>query len=191
LPERELRAGYAEIVKYGLLGDATFFEWLEAHGQNVLARDEAAIAYAVQASCRAKADIVTADEREGGVRALLNLGHTFAHAFEAEAGYDGRLLHGEAVGAGIGMAFGFSRHLGLVSGQDEMRVKAHLKALSLPFDRASLPAGNADAIRLIQHMYKDKKTHKGALTFILLNAIGSAFVKRNVDEDSLATFLET
>ena len=191
LPERELRAGYAEIVKYGLLGDATFFEWLEVHGQNVLARDEAAIAYAVQASCRAKADIVAADEREGGVRALLNLGHTFAHAFEAEAGYDGRLLHGEAVGAGIGMAFGFSRHLGLVSGQDEMRVKAHLKALSLPFDRASLPAGNADATRLIQHMYKDKKTHKGALTFILLNAIGSAFVKRNVDEDSLATFLET
>ena len=191
LPERELRAGYAEIVKYGLLGDATFFEWLEVHGQNVLARDEAAIAYAVQASCRAKADIVATDEREGGVRALLNLGHTFAHAFEAEAGYDGRLLHGEAVGAGIGMAFGFSRHLGLVSGQDEMRIKAHLKALSLPFDRASLPAGNAHATRLIQHMYKDKKTHKGALTFILLNAIGSAFVKRNVDEDSLATFLET
>ena len=191
LPERELRAGYAEIVKYGLLGDADFFNWLEQYGLAVLARDEGAIAHAVLVSCQAKAEIIAKDEREYGARALLNLGHTFAHAFEAEAGYDGRLLHGEAVAAGIGTAFGFSRRLGILSGQDELRVKAHLRKVGLPFDRASLPAGNAAPSDLIRHMYKDKKTHQGALTFILVTAIGKAFVQRKVDENSLIAFLES
>ena len=191
LPDRELRAGYAEIVKYGLLGNADFFNWLEQYGVAVLARDEGAIAHAVRVSCLTKADIVAKDERESGARALLNFGHTFAHAFEAEAGYDGRLLHGEAVAAGMGTAFSFSRQLGIVSGQDEIRVKAHLREMGLPFDRASLPAGDAAPSTLIRHMYKDKKTHQGALTFILVNAIGEAFVQRNVDENSITTFLES
>ncbi len=190
LPLRELRAGYAEIVKYGLLGNAAFFEWLEQYGKNILEGDEQALIHAVQTSCQMKADIVAMDEFETGKRALLNLGHTFAHAFEAEAGYDGRLLHGEAVAAGLAMAFGFSRHLGLASRQDEMRVIAHLRALGLPACMADLPAGQASPQRLIQHMRKDKKSRDGNLTFILVESIGHAFVEHHVAEDQLHAFLE-
>ena len=171
LSVREMRAGYAEVVKYGLLGDRDFFEWLEANGPKVLARDPAALAYAVQTSCQAKADIVAADETEAGKRALLNLGHTFAHAFEAEAGYDGSLLHGEAVAAGMGTAFAFSAELGLCTGQDVQRAKAHLSASLLPASRRDLPAGNASAEQLLSHMKKDKKVENAALTFILTHGI--------------------
>lgn len=190
LSARQMRAGYAEIVKYGLLGDAEFFEWLEAHGQSLLDGDAQAIMYAVTKSCQAKADIVAADETEAGKRALLNLGHTFAHAFEAEAGYDGRLLHGEAVAAGLALAFGFSNHLGEPTSQECARITAHLKALGLPASIADLPAGQADPQRLLFHMMKDKKTSGGQLTFILAKEIGAAYIASNVPSDEVINFLE-
>ncbi|MEK9910767.1 MAG: 3-dehydroquinate synthase [Candidatus Puniceispirillum sp.] len=180
LPPRELRAGYAEVVKYGLLGDAEFFTWLETNGQNVLALDHAALTHAVYKSCQTKARIVEADEREAGQRALLNLGHTFAHAFEAVAGYDGRLLHGEAVAAGMGLAFDLSQALGLCDGAERDRCKTHLRANGLPADQSDLPAGNADAATLISLMRRDKKTRNGQLHFILTRAIGDAFVSSDV-----------
>ena len=148
-------------------------------------------AEAVRRSCQAKAEIVAADERETGQRALLNLGHTFAHAFEAVAGYDGRLLHGEAVSAGLVCAFAFSRQLGLCSGQDLERVKAHLWAMGMPAGANELPAGQAAPQVLIDHMRKDKKTHQGKLTFILARQIGEAFVEQNIDEAELNRFLES
>jgi len=191
LPEREVKAGYAEVVKYGLLGDAAFFEWLEQHGRDVITGQPDAQAEAVRRSCQAKADIVAADEREAGKRALLNLGHTFAHAFEAVAGYDGRLLHGEAVSAGLGCAFAFSRQLGLCSGQDVERVYAHLAAMGMPTSAQDLPAGQAAPQVLIDHMRKDKKARQGKLTFILARQIGEAFVDRNIDEAELNKFLES
>ena len=191
LPEREVKAGYAEVVKYGLLGDAAFFEWLEQHGRDVITGQPDAQAEAVRRSCQAKADIVAADERETGKRALLNLGHTFAHAFEAVAGYDGRLLHGEAVSAGLGCAFAFSRQLGLCSGQDVERVYAHLAAMGMPTSAQDLPAGQAAPQVLIDHMRKDKKARQGKLTFILARKIGEAFVDRNIDEAELNKFLES
>ena len=191
LPEREIKAGYAEVVKYGLLGDADFFDWLERHGRDVLSGNPEAQAEAVRRSCQAKAEIVAADEREAGQRALLNLGHTFAHAFEAVAGYDGRLLHGEAVSAGLVCAFAFSRQLGLCSGQDVERVKAHLTAMGMPASADELPAGQAAPQVLIDHMRKDKKARQGKLTFILARQIGEAFVDRNIDEAELNRFLES
>ena len=191
LPEREVKAGYAEVVKYGLLGDADFFEWLEQHGRDVINGNPDAQAEAVRRSCQAKADIVAADEREAGQRALLNLGHTFAHAFEAVAGYDGRLLHGEAVSAGLACAFAFSRQLGLCSGQDVERVNTHLNAMGMPASAQDLPAGQAAPQVLIDHMRKDKKARQGKLTFILARQIGEAFVDRNIDEAELNRFLES
>ena len=190
LNDRQMRAGYAEIVKYGLLGDAEFFEWLEINGQKLLAHDPETIMMAVTKSCQAKADIVAADETEAGKRALLNLGHTFAHAFEAEAGYDGRLLHGEAVAAGLVLAFDFSNHLGAQTSQDTARIKAHLTMLGLPASIADLPAGQAEPKRLLSHMMKDKKTSQGQLTFILAHKIGEAYVASNVPSAELITFLE-
>ena len=191
LPEREIKAGYAEVVKYGLLGDADFFDWLEKHGRDVLSGNPEAQAEAVRRSCQAKAEIVAADEREAGQRALLNLGHTFAHAFEAVAGYDGRLLHGEAVSAGLVCAFAFSRQLGLCSGQDVERGEAHLTAMGMPASADELPAGQAAPQVLIDHMRKDKKARQGKLTFILARQIGEAFVDRNIDEAELNRFLES
>lgn len=190
LPPRELKAGYAEIVKYGLLGDAEFFEWLEQYGTKMLIGDEVLLAEAVMRSCQAKADIVAADEREKGSRAWLNLGHTFAHAFEAEAGYDGRLLHGEAVAAGLVCAFEFSHFLGHTSGQEAGRVQAHLKNCGLISSIQDLPAGWADPKTLITHMYKDKKTKSGRLTFILVHKIGQAFIQHDVAEGDITAFLE-
>ena len=191
LDERQMRAGYAEIVKYGLLGDADFFEWLETNGADVIAGDKQAIAYAVEKSCLAKAAIVSADETEAGKRALLNLGHTFAHAFEAEAGYDGRLLHGEAVAVGLGLAFEFSAYLSLGNSQDAGRVKAHLAKMGLPQSLDELPAGKADAATLVSHMMKDKKTQNGILTFILVSQIGAAQIVSNIKADDVIAFLES
>ncbi|MGC6440077.1 MAG: 3-dehydroquinate synthase [Candidatus Puniceispirillaceae bacterium] len=189
LPKREWKAGYAEIVKYGLLGDAAFFEWLDAHITDITAISPDDLKYAVSKSVQAKADIVAADEKEAGKRALLNLGHTFAHAFEAEAGYDGRLLHGEAVSAGLALAFGFSAHQGLCSASDLDRVMAHLARLNMPFDMSSLPAGQADAGTLLGHMRKDKKVKDGALTFILTSAIGAAFIANDVEAGDVESYL--
>jgi len=190
LPERELRAGYAEIVKYGLLGDADFFEWLEANGTALLSGEPDILAEAVGRSCQAKADIVAEDEKEQGRRALLNLGHTFAHAFEAEAGYDGRLLHGEAVAVGLRCAFEFSEQLGFASGQDTGRIIAHLRTAGLLSSVHDMPAGWASPDRLISHMYKDKKVQSGSLTFILAHQIGEAFVARNIAEADIRHYLE-
>ena len=191
LSPRQMRAGYAEIVKYGLLGDADFFEWLEGNGAAVIAGDKDAIRHAVMTSCLAKAAIVSADETEAGRRALLNLGHTFAHAFEAEAGYDGRLLHGEAVAVGLGLAFEFSAYLGKGNRQDAGRVKAHLAQMGLPQTLDELPAGNAAAAILTGHMMKDKKTQNGILTFILVTQIGDAEITTNIALNDVIDFLES
>lgn len=191
LPDREMRAGYAEVVKYGLLGHAAFFDWLEEHGAAVLKRDPDLLVEAIRRCCQAKADIVAKDETEAGVRALLNLGHTFAHAFEAEAGYDGRLLHGEAVAAGLGHAFALSRRLGFIDGQSCHRVAKHLEAMGLANWRCGLPAdmAEADIDRLIGHMAKDKKAQSGQLVLVLVRAIGDAFVEKGVKPKDIAAVL--
>ena len=192
LPPRELRAGYAEVMKYGLIDDPEFFAWCEANGATLLAGNAEIQAEAVRRACLAKARVVEGDEREEmaeGGRALLNLGHTFAHALEAEAGYDGRtLLHGEAVGIGMALAFRFSARLGLCEPEDAERVAAHLAACGMA---ASLRETNRrwPAERLIGHMRKDKKAETGSLTFILVRGIGQAFVSRDVAEDELRAFL--
>ena len=190
LPARELRAGYAEVVKYGLLGNAKFFDWLEHYGDQVLALEPDALQHAVFTSCRAKARIVEADELEVGKRALLNLGHTFGHAFEAVAKFDGRLLHGEAVAAGMGLAFDLSVELGLCTEQVADRCKSHLQAVGLPFGQSSLPAGNAPADILLDHMKHDKKTRNGIMHFVLVRNIGDAFVHGDVQEDIVKKLLE-
>jgi 3-dehydroquinate synthetase len=190
LPDRELRAGYAEMVKYGLLGDVAFFNWLDVNSSAVLALEPAAIMYAIHISCSAKARIVEADEHEGGKRALLNLGHTFAHAFEAEAGYNGCLLHGEAVAAGMGLAFDLSVDLGFCSPDDAAKCKSHLRAVGLPAGQADLAAGNAAPSKLIAHMKHDKKMRDGQMYFILVNTIGDAFVSGDVPPDAVETLLK-
>jgi 3-dehydroquinate synthase len=185
LPRRELLAGYAEVVKYGLIDDPAFFQWCESNAAALLAGDAAKRAYAIEQSCRAKARIVAADEREtGDLRALLNLGHTFAHALEAETGFGPDLLHGEAVGAGMAMAFDLSARLGLCPAADAQRVRTHLGAVGLPVRLRAIGGDNKrrwDAVRLIDHMRGDKKATAGRLTFILARGIGKAFVTRVVD----------
>ena len=189
LDPRHMRAGYAEVVKYGLLGDAAFLDWLEENAGRVLALDSAAVRQAVAVSCRAKAAVVRADEREGGVRALLNLGHTFGHALEAEMGFSDALLHGEAVAVGMALAFDFSARLGLAPAADAGRVRRHLARAGLPADLSVLAGRNATAEALIAHMRSDKKVKDGKLTFILARGIGAAFVCRAVSEDDLRAFL--
>ena len=195
LPDRELRAGYAEVAKYGLLGDADFFEWLEAHGADVLTREPQALKDAIMTSCAAKARIVEADEREAGTRALLNLGHTFGHALEATAGYNGSLLHGEAVAAGMGLAFDLAQHLDLCTGQDAVRAKAHLDASGLPFSLASAPVCHTSVCgtssdALIQLMQRDKKVRDGQMRFVLPRGIGDSFVCDDVPIAALHHVLE-
>ena len=191
LPDRELRAGYAEVVKYGLLDDATFFEWLEVNGAAVLARKPEALTTAIIASCATKARIVESDEREVGARALLNLGHTFGHAFEAAAGFDGTLLHGEAVAVGIGLAFDLAKDMNLCTGQDTERAKAHLRTIGLAASLAELPVRNTPSERLITLMRRDKKSRNGKMRFVLPRAIGDSFVCDTVEEDALYRVLET
>lgn len=185
LPARELAAGYAEVVKYGLLGDAAFFGWCEANAAALLAGDDAARAHAVAESCRAKARVVGADEREAGQRALLNLGHTFAHAFEAAMGFGDGLLHGEAVALGMCMAFDLSAALGLCPPADAARVRAHIAATGLP---VALPPGAWSAERLLALMAQDKKA-RGGLTFILARGIGAAFVAHDVPAEPVRRLL--
>lgn len=188
LPERERLAGYAEICKYGLLGDPVFWAWLEANGQRVLANDSDALAYAVEESCKAKARVVIEDERESGVRALLNLGHTFAHAFEAELGYTGKLLHGEAVGLGMVLAFDLSARLGLCPQEDAARVRAHLGSVGLPVTAHDL--GDLDADVLLGHMAQDKKVKDGAITFVMVRGIGKAFLTQDVPLEEVTSVLQ-
>lgn len=190
LPARELRNGYAEVLKYGLIDDPALFAWSAAHRAAALAGDGAVLAKAVSASVRAKARIVAADERESGARALLNLGHTFAHALEACAGYDGRLLHGEAVGCGMALAFDFSVRLGLCAPEKAREVKAVLAQSGFGVDLAALPGGPFSANDLLAAIEHDKKNEGGALTLILARGIGQAFVHKNTSRQDLAAFLK-
>jgi 3-dehydroquinate synthase len=190
LPLRELRAGYSEIAKIGLVGDADFFAWLEANGRAVLAREPAALTRAIATACRAKAAIVAEDEREAGRRALLNLGHTFGHALEAEAGYGGGLLHGEAVAIGMILAFRLSALLGFCPPEDAARVAHHLAAIGLPTNPTVLPGQAWDPARLLAHMRHDKKVRDGHLTFVLARHIGEAFIANDVPIDAVAAILD-
>jgi 3-dehydroquinate synthase len=190
LPAREMRAGYAEVIKYGLLGDFGFFEWLEANGAAVLAREPLALTEAVARSVAMKAEIVAEDETEQGRRALLNLGHTFGHALESETGYGAALLHGEAVGAGMALAFRFSASQGLCTAQDARRAGAGLAAAGLPTTLSQVPGHPFDAARLVRHMAQDKKAEAGTLTFILARGLGDAFVARDVSAAAITQFLQ-
>jgi 3-dehydroquinate synthase len=190
LPQRERRAGYAEVAKYGLIDDAAFFSWLEAHGRELIAGDPALQQTAVAACCRAKARIVADDEREVGARALLNLGHTFAHALETEAGYSGSLLHGEAVAFGIVLAYRLSTRLGLCAAEDTERVTQHFRDIGLPSDARDLPQLSWDPDRLIALMGRDKKVRGGRITFVLTRGIGHAFLSQDVPSEALRAVLE-
>ena len=189
LPEREFRAGYAEVVKYGLIDRPDFFAWLEQNWRGIFAggpeRTEA-----IAVSCRAKADVVARDEFETGDRALLNLGHTFGHALEAATGYDSsRLVHGEGVAIGMALAHRFSARLNQCSPDDAERVEAHLRAVGLPSRLADVP-GLPDAERLLDYIAQDKKVSRGALTFILTRGIGRSFIAKDVPASAVMTFLE-
>ena len=190
LPAREMRAGYAEVIKYGLLGDRDFFEWLEAHGSDVLAGEPQALAHAVARSVEMKAEIVAEDETEQGRRALLNLGHTFGHALEAETGFGGSLLHGEAVAAGQALAFRYSAAQGLCTGQDAGRAAAAIGAAGLPTGLSDIAGHPFAAERLVRHMAQDKKAEGGRLTFILARGLGEAFVAKEVDAAAVTAFLK-
>ena len=191
LPPRELRAGYAEVVKYGALGDADFFTWLEAHGAGGLAGDTAALTHIVAHSCRVKANIVARDERETGERALLNLGHTFGHALEAATGYSDRLLHGEGVAVGMALAFRLSAKLGLSPAADTDRVERHLRASGLPASIADIVGPRPSIDTLLTHMAHDKKAKDGKLTFVLVRGLGRAFVTNDVPLEAVRETLTT
>lgn len=189
LPVRERRAGYGEVVKYGLIDDPAFFQWCVQNFEGVIGADRTALGAAVTHCIAAKARIVAADEREGGVRALLNLGHTFAHALEVEAGMDGALLHGEAVAAGLALAFDFSARQGLCPPDHAAKVRAHLNAAGFATGLAKLSGAPFDCDRLLQAMAQDKKAAGGRLTFILARGIGQAFVAPGVVADDVRGFL--
>jgi 3-dehydroquinate synthase len=188
LAQREFRAGYAEVVKYGLIGDAGFFAWLESSWQELFAGG-AAREHAIALSCRMKAAIVGRDEREHGERALLNLGHTFGHALEAAAGFSGCLLHGEAIALGMVLAFQFSARRGLLPAAAAERVERHLAEVGLPTRLASFPGGPPDVDRLMELMAQDKKVKRGRLTFILVRAIGDSFIAPEIDAAEVRAFL--
>jgi 3-dehydroquinate synthase len=204
LPPREFRAGYAEVAKYGLLGDAAFFAWLEANWREVFSgaalasetsgqrgheKRSSAREHAIAVSCRMKAAIVARDERETGERALLNLGHTFGHAFEAGAGFSDRLLHGEAISLGMVMAFAFSARRGLIAMAEAERVERHLAAVGLPTRVSAVQGGVPGIDRLMELIAQDKKVKRGKLTFILARAVGESFIAADVDAAEVRAFL--
>lgn len=198
LPDRQVKAGYAEVLKYGLIDRPDFFETLDSGrdtghngglGERVLALDPHALREAIGVSCSAKAAVVAQDEREGGRRALLNLGHTFAHALELTAGYDGDLLHGEAVSAGMDMAFEFSVRLGLCPPEHAARVHDHLSRLSMPA-RRDMGRFLTDPEALLGHMRQDKKNEGGRITLILARGIGQSFIEKSVPESDLLDYLK-
>lgn len=189
LSEREFRAGYAEVAKYGLIDKPDFFAWLENNWQAVFAGGSARIE-AIAVSCQAKADVVAADERENGLRALLNLGHTFGHALEAATEYDSaRLVHGEGVSIGMVLAHQFSTRMNLASADDETRVEAHLRAVGLPTRMSEIPGTLPPAERLMDAIAQDKKVKGGKLTFILTKGIGQSFVADDVPSSEVLSFL--
>ena len=189
LPRRELLAGYAEVAKYGALGDAEFFAWLESNAAAALQGDANALTHAVSHSCKMKAAIVARDEREAGERALLNLGHTFGHALEATTGYSQALLHGEGVAIGMVLAFRLSEKLGLSPAADTERLARHLKQAGLPSSIADIEGPRPDAETLIGHMMHDKKAKAGKLTFVLVRGIGQAFTADDVPLDVVKAVL--
>jgi 3-dehydroquinate synthase len=188
LAPREFRAGYAEVAKYGLLGDQAFFAWLEANWGDLFAGGSAR-EHAIATSCRMKAAIVARDERESGERALLNLGHTFGHAFEAAAGFSQRLLHGEAIALGMVLAFEFSTQRGMLPTSDLVRVRRHLAAVGLPTQISAIPGGAPGIDRLMELIAQDKKVRRGRLTLILARGIGTSFIAPDVDADEVRAFL--
>lgn len=190
LAARDFLAGYGEVVKYGLLGDAAFFEWLEVNAPGMADGNVAAQVQAVTRSCQMKADIVARDETEQGDRALLNLGHTFCHALEAATGYSDRLLHGEGVAIGCALAFELSSRLGLCSQEDPSRVRAHLKAMGMKTDLADIPGDLPSAEALVDLMAQDKKVVDGQLRFILARGIGAAFITSDVPRDAVVQVLK-
>lgn len=194
LPPREIRAGYAEVVKYGLINDAGFFAWLESNGQAVIGGNGGSNAearhHAVLTSCKAKAAMVSADETERGSRALLNLGHTFGHSLEAKTGYGDALNHGEAIAIGLCLAFDLSVRLGVCPAEDRDRVRAHLKSAGLPVGLQGLADGGWSAANLIDLMGQDKKVKAGKLTFVLVRGIGKAFIADQVDGADITAVLE-
>ncbi len=190
LTSRDFLAGYGEVVKYGLLGDTAFFEWLEVNGPLLSSGDMAARVQAVTRSVQMKADIVARDETEQGDRALLNLGHTFCHALEAATGYSDRLLHGEGVAIGCALAFELSSRLGLCPQEDPSRVRAHLRAMGMKTDLADIPGDLPDAQALVDLMAQDKKVVAGQLKFILARGIGQAFITSDVPRDAVIAVLE-
>ena len=188
LPKRDFRAGYAEVAKFGLLGDAAFFAWLEANWQDVFAGGSAR-KHAIAIACRGKAGIVARDEREAGERALLNLGHTFGHAFEAAAGFSDRLLHGEAVALGITCAFEFSAQRGLLTATEAERAVRHLAAVGLPTHIRQVSNMHVTPDALMHLIAQDKKVRRGKLTFILARGIGESFIAADVDPAQVHAFL--
>ncbi|MGI9464813.1 MAG: 3-dehydroquinate synthase [Aestuariivirgaceae bacterium] len=191
LPGRQLAAGYAEVAKYGLLGDVGFFAWLEDNAADIFSGSLQARMKAIETSCQAKAEIVSQDECEAGVRALLNLGHTFGHALEAATGYSDRLLHGEGVSIGMAMAFRFSERLKLCPAGTADRVTAHLESVGLPVSPGQIPGGLPDPAALLDIMHQDKKAQAGKLTFILARDIGDTFISRDVDKSAVLEFLQS
>ena len=194
LPPREFRAGYAEIVKYGALGDAVFFRWLEQNADAVLDHERDHLVYAIGTSCQMKAEIVSRDEREAGDRALLNLGHTFGHAIEAWAGYTGEVLHGEGVALGMALAGQFSFGQGYCGSQVASRLKTHFGECGLPVNFADLrkQVGRAPTLdELMSFMEQDKKVKDGEMTLVLFRGIGDAFVARNVPRSAIRAFLQS
>ena len=190
LSARQVRAGYAEVVKYGLIDDFAFFEWCEANAPALLAGDADARVHAIAHSVAAKARIVAADEHEtNGIRALLNLGHTFGHALEAEAGFSDRLLHGEGVAAGCALAFRYSVRKGICERQDAERVAAHLRAVGLP-DGLAAAGIDAPSATLVEHMKHDKKMAAGTLPFLLAKGIGRTYLDKTVDLADVTAFLD-
>lgn len=189
LPPRDLLAGYGEVVKYGLLGDAGFFDWLERQGPALAAGDAAARLHAVTRSVQMKAEIVARDETEEGDRALLNLGHTFCHALEKATGYSDRLLHGEGVAIGCALAFDLSARLGLCSQEDPSRVRAHLRAMGMKVNLSDIPGDLPGPEQLLALMGQDKKVVDGRLRFILARGIGQAFVAEDVPPDAVLALL--
>jgi len=190
LPAREFAAGYAEVVKYGLINKPEFFTWLEENRKNIFAFDNT-LKQAIATACRVKAEIVSLDEHEQGARALLNLGHTFGHALEGFVKYDGdRLVHGEGVAIGMALAHRFSNRLNLCSIEDAERVEAHLEACGLPISIDQIPGDKPDAKHLLDFIRQDKKVSRGELTFILTKGIGKSYIADNVSSDEVLAFLQ-
>ncbi|PCI87059.1 MAG: 3-dehydroquinate synthase [Hyphomicrobiales bacterium] len=192
LSDRHIRGGYAEIFKYALIDDPEFYSWLLENGEKLIDGDKAARQYAVVKSCQSKANIVSQDEKEHGLRALLNLGHTFGHALEAHTQYSDRLIHGEGVAIGMVLAFEFSSFLGFNNGADIAAIKQHMQKIGLPNDLSfkglqPLPS----AAQMLKYMLQDKKTEQGEMTFILANAVGKSFVEKNVDQQLVTNFLKS